>query len=85
MLEGLCLLFAGESASLVSGRVSVTCCGVSARVDGTTGSLGFQTGSVGLTADGDVWHSSSDVSVGGRTVRVSSAEDVDVTWAVRLS
>ena len=35
---------------------------------------------MGLTADGDVSvASSSDVSVGGRTVRVSSAEDVDVT------
>ena len=35
---------------------------------------------MGLTADGDVSvASSSDVSVGGRTMRVSSAEDVDVT------
>ena len=72
--------FAGESASLVSGRVSVSAAESLHVSTGTTGSLGFETGSVGLTADGDVSvASSSDVSVGGRTVRVSSAEDVDVT------
>ena len=56
--------FAGESASLVSGRVSVTAAEALHVSTGATGSLGFQTGSLGVSADGEVSiASSSDVSV----------------------
>ena len=77
--------FAGESASLVSGRVSVSAAESLHVSTGATGSLGFQTGRCWWRLDGTLSvASSSDVSVGGRTVRVSSAEDVGVTSGADL-
>ena len=66
--------FAGDSASLVSGRVSLVA-SESLHVSGGSGSMGFETGSLGLAADGTVSLSSSDsVAVGGASVSVAGAE-----------
>ena len=68
--------------SCVFGRV-----GVSARL-WRVGVDGFETGSLGLAADGTVSLSSSDsVAVGGASVSVAGAEDVDISSGsgVRLS
>ena len=74
--------FAGDSASLVSGRVSLVA-SESLHVSGGSGSMGFETGSLGLAADGTVSLSSSDsVAVGGASVSVAGAEDVDISSAL---
>ena len=64
----------------MSGRVSLVA-SESLHVSGGTGSsLSFETGSLGLAADGDVSVSSSaGVSVGGKTVSVAGEEDVSVS------
>ena len=58
--------FAGESASLVSGRVSVEASESLHVSTGASGSLGLQLGSVGVvTEDGVSVSSGAGVSVGG--------------------